>query len=70
MNEGNMDHKQFWTKVRDAAYEGQNGSIQYALDRLHLIHETAILALQKLDANQNAITGTPSREPVGKYEIR
>jgi GTP-sensing pleiotropic transcriptional regulator CodY len=41
--------KNMLEKIRDAAKEGQDGSSSYALDRLALIRQLAVMALRKLE---------------------
>lgn len=43
------DFAQMFRKIQEAAYDGQNGSSAYALDRLALIQSIATTAIQRLD---------------------
>ena len=40
---------QFFRKIQEASYDGQNGSAAYALDRLSLIQVLATVAMHKLE---------------------
>ena len=40
---------QFFRMIQEAAYDGQNGSASYALDRLALIQAVATSAIHKLE---------------------
>lgn len=39
----------YFHKIQEAAFDGQNGSARYALDRLALIQAIATTALQQLE---------------------
>ena len=41
--------RHFFRKIQEAAYDGQNGSANYAFDRLALIQALATTALHKLE---------------------
>ena len=47
--EGQAAFALFFRKIQEAAYDGQNGSAVYALDRLMLIQALATTALQKIE---------------------
>ena len=46
---GKLDVAQFFRKIQEAAYDGQNGNVVHALDRLALIQALATTALQRLE---------------------
>ena len=41
--------RQFFKKIQEAAFDGQRGSNEYALDRLALIQAMATTAIHKLE---------------------
>ena len=58
---------QFFHKIQEAAYDGQNGSAAYAFDRLSLIQAMAASAIHKL-GNMSKVE--PAVTIVEKLEAR